>query len=797
VPANIDLCLTLPDGKVTTRRDYPMDQELRSMSDPARQADEREWTIIELPGAIAQLYARAGIEPPPDAADELRDLRSTVAKLAETFPESARETYRNFYPKIVVRDVIDRIARLAGDADELGRHLDAVKDALGLIGEARDNVADADVADHVKALAVAATSSMDPEGAIATQVLLNMLALHKLPHPAEPNANEIFLSIAKAEHDKLERARDEGRREALADLARTFQLKDGDADPSELPERLLGLYGQQRRIGQLDVLRGLGVEGDELPADADLPQWGPRTREAWFAEARQPLQAELDVARAYLALVLKDLKLVGDKHFEQVRTGELAPDALAGVVRQAQGAVASLHQVHEQMITLVDHFDLDRLTPDGQLAEKIIEVSGAEASRLRFEVGTLLDFFGLPETTADEAIAARVVKATTTAIQNAAEGARANERKAGPDVEEGARQRWELDKLLMHFGLPGDTSTVEIARRIIDDLRAAHTGTEGDVTVLRATLSLAGELAQAVTPMEGAALREGKVTGEALASMAREVQSRLVTRHGELAVLRNFAFEVAQVTGMTTQQAGHLTSGELSSQELANRLRPVKADLRADGAAAERDASRRILDAVKGAMGDPEAGDTLLPGAVRAQARDLLAVKQTVDNVRAVLVELGDASVQDRPDADLPGLVRLTVLTERFPIGATVEMPEGDIGVVHGVSAFLTDEMPLQVLFENGSTTWVSADQIRGVEYSPMSGVFKLPEGGLSGIFAKAKERAPKLPSMDKIDEVADRVADRIETWGERVASRINSAADKLAAEIDDAVENARKEGGK
>jgi hypothetical protein len=772
VPANIDLMVTLPDGKVVARCDYPIDDETRSMTDSARQADEREWVSAHLSEMIELLYRRAGLELPDSktrqlmtllgsgvehtpevlaavvgshgllrdvlhevaaelgvdlehrqvdsrtgvlsgaanlprlAKQKVGDLRrargsydrlaAKVAKLAAAYPVARRLSGVEDHPLAVVDAALEALTHRAQQIDDRGRVIDAVKEAIGLGSpDVRDNLADA-------ALPAAVTRALSqPEGGPDGQLAANLLALYRLPQDTgDNNANAIFMAIAGARDAELAKVRgedryEEGRREAQAEMLRMFQLTASEDDTPV--EQLLALYARQRRMGQTDVLGALGVDTSELPADAELPQWGPRAREAWFTEAREPLQAELDVTRAYLALVLKDLRLVGDDHFQQVRTGELHPDVLAGLARQAQGAVADLHKVHAQMIELLDHFDLDRATPDSRLAEAIVDAAAqrlVEKGALRHEM--------------DKAL------------------------------------RHEMDKILILFNLPQDTSVVEVSRRISEQLRPER----ADAEVLRTALSSAGELAQAVSPMEGAALREGKVTGGQLVSMAREVQAKLVHRHGELAVLRNFAFEVAQAAGVSLKDSAVLTTGELRPQELANRLRPIKAELRRGGAGVELATSNRIIADIAAKLGQPELRSTLVPGAVG----DLLACAEhgegIIREVQAVLSELPGWEACD--DDQLPERLR-----------NLVQLRPGEFYTAEGLRA----------------------KQLR------------LPEDGLADILAKV--RPPKLPKLDldAFNGSADKVVERVEAWGERLAARFNDAAVRLAAEVGEAVEKARKDG--
>jgi hypothetical protein len=155
------------------------------------------------------------------------------------------------------------------------------------------------------------------------------------------------------------------------------------------------------------------------------------------------------------------------------------------------------------------------------------------------------------------------------------------------------------------------------------------------------------------------------------------------------------------------------------------------------------------------------------------------------------------------------------VLSERYPFDTVVELMTGDLAAVEEVCADADALLPIMVRMGRGDRSVIGVKpsevkcirwDLEGISEQPRPGefftgdglkakAFKLPENGLADILAKV--RPPKLPDLDKIDEMADRVADRIETWGERLAGRINGAADRLAAEIDDAVEKAREKGGK
>jgi hypothetical protein len=763
------LSVTLPDGTVGTRRTYRVpDHWLNRATDPARQADEREWVAAELPGAVEQLYARAGLEQPTGRAYEA--LRAKVRTLVDTFPAPARPRLLSVDdPDRTIAETIERIRLLMGDVDQSSRHLDAMKTAFRVdLGDTSD--------EHLVALVTQMADASQDDVVRRLARLATMFGFA-----------EDFDGMDEAVAGDLERRREQaeqkGRAAAFGELMEALDLKGVIDDPFEA---ILGVLQNDRSVvkalaeshrrGQLDVLEALDVDASGLPADADLTVWAKRAAQTWYAEARQPLESALTVERSYLACLLRALGVGTEHRHDQVRSGELRPDELAQLVGDADHAAAERRK------------------------------GVVEAARLRFEIGTLLNFFQLPEATPDEQIAGRVIKAATKSIQGAAEGARAAERKAGPDVEEGARQRRELDKLLMHFGLPGDTSTVEIARRVTEKLQADRAVADGELTILRAALAAAGELFKSISPMESEALRAGRVQGQALESMASGVHRMLVTRFAELGVLRFTAAELAHLAGASAEKQSEVASGELAAQALANRLRDYKAALRKNVPTDELATSNRIIADIAAKVGSAELRSTLVPGAVGDLVRTADAQAEILTMIRDVVMKLGKDIVDPSvPDELLASFVQYLILAARYPVGATLDMG-GTLLVVRRIQTKLPNDRPIVAVDAGGYEQSVDPTDVRGVEFTKpgefhtgdgrKATAFTLPEGGLADILRNAPW-TERHPARVKVEEAAAGLADKVERFGDRWAKRIGDAAERVQAEIDEAVENARKEGGK
>jgi hypothetical protein len=744
------LSVTLPDGTVGARRTYQVpDHWLNRATDPARQADEREWVAAELPGAVEQLYARAGLEQPTGRAYEA--LRAKVRTLVDTFPVPARPRLLSVDdPDRTIAETIERIRLLMGDVDQSSRHLDAMKTAFRVdLGDTSD--------EHLVALVTQMADASEDDVVRRLARLATMFGFA-----------EDFDGMDEAVAGDLERRREQaeqkGRAAAFGELMEALDLKGEIDDPFEAilgvlqnDRSVVKALAESRRRGQLDVLEALDVDASGLPADADLTVWAKRAAQTWYAEARQPLEAELAVERGYLTCLLRALDAGGSSELEKVRAGELSPEKLSHLVGNAQDRVVELLSLLPTM------------------------------QRLRPQVDQILEFFELPAATPDEKLAERVLKAGTDAI--------------GQTV-----LRREIDKILTLFGFPQNTTVVEITRRVTEKLQADRAVADGELTILRAALAAAGELFKSISPMESEALRAGRVQGQALESMASEVHRMLAARFAELAVLRFTAAEVAHLAGASAEKQSEVASGELAAQALANRLRDYKAALRKNVPADELATSNRIIADIAAKVGNAELRSTLVPGAVGDLVRTADAQAEILTMIRDVVTGLGRGMFDSAfSDHDLPRLVQVLILLARYPVGARLDVG-GEPMVVREVSGDPLDTMPITTVDGDGFERSVALADIRGVEFTKpgefFSGdgrkatAFTLPEGGLADILRNAPW-TEQHPARVKIEEAAAGLADKIERFGDRWAKRIGDAAERVQTEIDEAVENARKEGGK
>lgn len=697
MPAKIDLNLSLPDGDVTARRNYPLAQERRDPSDPARQADEREWVAAELPDAIRQLYARAGLAL-ADPREDLDRIKRAVRALVDQFPESMRGYFEDAGPLQIVEDSAKELHERAKEIDRQGGLLDAVLDAIGLdTPQLRGNVADADVPAAVKR--VVDSTEGNPSG----QVVSSLLAVYGLPQNLDDN---VFLHLMAAR--EKERAAD-------------------------------------RRRGQLDVLEALDVDASQLPEEADLADWGARSQRAWFEEARRPLEAELSLTQSYLAMLADKLEVGGPTQLEKLRAGELSPADLGDLVGAADDKIV----------------ELGTLLPT--------------SARLRDAANRLLEFFELPLATPDEKLAERVIKASTEAIRD--------------DVK---------------------------------DLTDRADQNMADLSIVLGQLGRIAEAYAILSPLEASALREGRVRGGVLKSVAGEVGRAMIDRYAEQGIMRSLAAEVAALAGGSGDARQAVSDGSLAPQELANRLREYKAALRKGTPGAERDVYRRLLDDIAAKLGTVEGvavRDTLLPGAVGDLVNALEGQYEVVGTIREVLSELRGGL--GCADVELPGLIRQTVLSSRYPAGAALKLRGQKSPVtVQEVSARVDETNPLDVLERSGFRRSIRLEQVEQVlalpgnhhvpsdfdatrlrllaeektrqeqEEEPASA--PLPEGGLDAILAKF--HGARLTGAEKVDDAVVALGERMERFTDRLVGRITEVAERVHAEIGEAIENAERE---
>lgn len=767
MPAKIDLTLSLPDGDVTAKRNYPLAQERRDLSDPGRQADEHDWVAAELPGAIEQLYARAGLAHPEDrfrhlltllggGVDHTPEVLEAVVTSFQTLRSAIDETLRELgidprragfgqrehvarlataaadLPGIT-RDTLaglrGRLASAATAADERGELLDKVKQALGLDTPQSEALADTDLP------AAVARALGGPEGNPSGQVVTKLLATYRLPETLADDA--VFSALQQARREEVAKAVreaiDDTKKVIFDDLADRFDL------PSDSPDLIKNIddafteyknlgddvLGKEYRRGQLDVLEALDVDASQLPAEADLAEWAARARATWTQEDTAGVRAELEVYRGHLADLLADLGVGKPKRHQDVRTGALHAADLATLVNAARSTTGHLHE-------------------NRRLAD-----------RMAREFNRLLDFFELPAATPVEKLASRVIDAATKAVGTASDAAR------------------------------------DTARRTV----------EAEVELLRTAVTASGELTHALTSMEGATIRNG-VAVETLREKLARVRKVEVDRVAELAVLRSLAAEVAKIAGASMENQSRYSSGQLTAQQLANELRDVKANLRKDLRAAELDATRRILADVAVQLGAPELGEIYLPGAVADLKRTVEAQAVVIRDVKAVLSDLrgGLGCV----DEQLAGVIRHTVLAERYPVGSVAELTNGNLVVISGITENAASILPIEVQNEAGQRMGVRISEIKGVERSRpgefytgdgrKAKAFKLPENGLAEILKNAPW-TESSPTRSKVEEAAGALADTIERAGEGLAERLGRWADRVVAEIEETVEQNRKDG--
>jgi hypothetical protein len=266
------------------------------------------------------------------------ELKAALAKLAEV-PSIARELGGTSEdPPRIVGAALDELAQRALLLDARGRLLDAVKEALGLTGEAADNLAD----EELPAAVTQALTRFEggPDGHLAA----NLLALHRLPQgTGEGNANAAFLALAAARERELAAA---------------------------------------RRRGQLDVLEALDVDASGLPESADLVGWAQRARDTWHHEDTSTLSAELEIYRGYVAMMLADLGVGRPKRHEDVRSGAIHHDDLAVLVTGAKSETerlladrAEVQRLRGEVVKLMGFFKLPAATPDEKLASRVIEAA--------------------------------------------------------------------------------------------------------------------------------------------------------------------------------------------------------------------------------------------------------------------------------------------------------------------------------------------------------------------------------------------------------------------------------------
>jgi len=821
VPANIDLMITLPDGKVVARRDYPMDDETRSMTDPARQADERSWVTAELSGAIEQLYARAGLEHPGDKLAHL--LKLLGGGVAHT-PEVLEAVVTSFAQ---LRSIVHGVARSMGydvptrgadgltrvmrGADELpeklrvllerlrhshnqaatladtqGQILDQVKQALGLDTAQSEALSDADVP------AAVARALGGPEGNPAGQVVTKLLATYRLPETLADD--EVFNALQKARREEtgkaVREAIEDTKKVVFDDLAERFDLPNtptlvADVEAHFTEYKNIGddALGKEYDRGRAEVLAELTTElslkhiesGDEVEAILGVLTGGDQDQrrrgqldvlEALDVDA-SALPAEADLAEwaARARTTWYEEDTAGLRAELDVYRGYLATVlADLGVGKPKRHEDVRNGALHPD--------DLATLAKAAQTAIEGLNDSRRAELRMSREAERLLDFFELPGATPAEKLADRIIEAAKKAV-----------------------------------GLASDTAH-DTAQRTV----------EAEIELLRTTVTASGELTQALTSLEGATIRNG-VSVETLRGMLARARKVEVDRFAELAVLRSLAADVARIAGASEENQARYSSGELAAQHLANELRDVKANLRKDLRTAELDATRRILADVAVQLGNPGLAETYLPGEVADLKRASDLQLSILQGVRNVLSDLRGGL--DCTSEELPGMVQHTVLSERYPVGSRAELTNGNVVVITRISEKAASIVPVEVLLEGGQRMGVRPSEIKGIERDSMSGLFekvrpgerpgdfytedgrkarafKLPEDGLADIMAKVRPPKLPMPDLEKVDEFADKLADRIETWGERVAGRINAAADRLAAEIDEAVENAtrKKDGG-